>query len=241
MEATNTKIVSAETVPRQDFYIWLKTVPLGVLYSLYTQYYKRKYPSSSGIPLEENTISQTIVPKEKIILRRSVFILIFALINIEILFDGLYILLKLPVMYFSLPALIQLKLTSLYFLIFIGINILKFAFILLVCLRWVTTTYEIKSNEIKFKKGLLALNQKVFLCKHTQEVICKQGVVGKIFNFGSIEIYDPTLIDRITIDSIQNPNKYADIIKRNFLVSNDLEFMPPINQIQAIQNSLPNN
>ncbi len=231
--------LSAKTIPKhqQDFYIWLRTIPLGALYSLYKQHTARRGQSDSStnvitdIPptLPQNSLD---TKNNKIILRKSVFILVLTFINIEILFDGLYILLRLPLFYLNLPTIIQAHLVSMYFIIFLAINTLKLFFIIFVSVKWITTIYEIREGEIKFRQGLIAYSQKVYLCKHIQEVICKQGFIGKIFNFGSIELYDPTLTNNLNIDCVQNPSKYADIIKKN-LLQNNSEFIP-INTIAKV-------
>lgn len=204
---------------------------------------KQQFPFSFWLRREAHTLIPNSLPATqteppppeklekthmKIVLRRSIFTLIFAIISIEILFDALYILFRAVPFYTQFITIPAAQTAVIYFVLFVSITFLKLCFIMVFCLRWLTTTYEIANGEIKFKQGIFSDNEKVYLCRHTQEVIASRGFFGKIFNFGSIEIYDPSLKERIYIDSVQNPQKYAEIIKNNLPSAKPSELLPPL-------------
>ncbi len=229
-----THVQSQYNKQQQEFYSWLRKVPFGILREAYRNAYSRRNPLDNQIntldtapPITkapENTSVTNTIP-EKIVLRRSVFLLIINLISIEIFFDLIYIALKLPPIYFNLSLVLQTQLMPIYFIFFVLLNILKIIIMLIAALGWVTSRYHIGQGEIRYKSGILGHSEKIFLCNHTQEVTYVQGFWGRLFNFGSIEIYNPALKEKIYIDSIPNPKKCVEIVKKNLSDSSGTEYL----------------
>ncbi len=218
---------------QQEFYSWLRKVPFGILREAYRNAYLRRNPldkntSTQAIESVASNITQsnfaaTSVP-EKVVLRRSVFLLIINLISIEIFFDLIYIGLKFPSIYFSFSPALQNQLMPAYFVCFVLLNIMKVIIMLIAALGWVTNRYHIGRGEIRYKSGILKHSEKIFLCNHTQQVTFEQGFWGRLFNFGSIEIYNPALKEKIYLDSVPDPSKCADIVKKNLSNSSGTEY-----------------
>lgn len=213
---------SIASTKHQDFSLWLRSLPLSVWQDLYRHYYNRRRLGNLGNDTagfsEETTypVSNHQLPLlDKISLRRSVFVLIFNLIAIEIFFDLLYFGLKVLPMYFSVNLDFQQLTAPLYFSVFILFTCLKFVLFIIVACKWVTNSYVITKEEIRYKSGVFTHNEKIFMCSYTQEVTCSQGLIGRLCNFGSVEITNPAIKEKIYLDSIPNPKKYVKIIKRN--------------------------
>jgi membrane protein YdbS with pleckstrin-like domain len=165
---------------------------------------------------EKPVTQQQQITNIRIVLRRSIFVIIIELIGLEFLFDLLYIFLRIIPMLFSGIIQIQGFLSPIYVFLFIILNIIKIILLITIALKWVTSSYTIAPEEIRHKTGILSHKEKVYSCKNMQEVIYTQGFWGRIFNFGSIEILNPAIREKIILRSIPNPEKYTEIIRKNF-------------------------
>lgn len=166
-----------------------------------------------------------------IILRHSVFLLILNLISIEFLFDSFYFVLKVLPIPLNLSLPFQNQLWPIYFGIFGVLLLLKIILMVFAAIQWVTSSYEIRSNEIRYRYGIFSHHEKMFLCSHTQEVTYTQGLLGRLFNFGSIEVYSPVIKDRIYLASIPNPQKYAELIKGYIPDNYNINYYPYEQQV----------
>lgn len=199
----------------QDFASWLQALSLEKLQELYHQHVYKNSVADGGQELVADTKDTIAYLPKRIVLRRSVFLLVTYFIGVEIFFDLLYIALRLPLMYINIPLQIQGSLTAIYLVSFLVINLIKVFFIIIGALRWVTSKYEITTDGIRFRYGILSRREKIFLCAYMQKVTFAQSFWGRVFNFGSIEVYNPAVKERILLDAIPNPSKYAEIIKKN--------------------------
>lgn len=208
---------------RQDFHLWLQRIPRDFLQALYRMYLvqgKAENLRRDGISPNIVKEKETILPSTKVekkvpfaILRRSIFYLIITLIAIELFFDLLFLGLRFALMIVVLPSDIAKTVTYLSFSVFSSYSVLKAIFMLYLAIRWVTTRYELYDGEVRFKHGIVLKQEKIYMCTYTQEVVTSQGFLGRIFNFGTIELYNPVLKESVYIDSIPNPTKYTEMIK----------------------------
>lgn len=162
------------------------------------------------------------LPPQPIILRQSIYYLILKLITVEILFDSIYLLVRVPPVYLHFPLQLDRILLPIYFFSFVALTSIKLILIVTLALRWISMNYKIGSGEIRFKSGIFSRKEKVFLCTHAQEVSCSQGFFERICNFGTIEVHNPTIKERILLHNVQNPTKYAEIIKNNISKANEI-------------------
>lgn len=233
MPLRNTSTPSA-TNQQQDFYSWLRRMPFGFLQDLYSQYSLKKDTNTSGSEAYAEQLFPTVSvdksppadAKEIVVIRQSVFFLISTIIGIELFFDILYISLRFIPIIFSLPSNMQEIINPYFIIIFITVNILKIICMLITACEWVATRYELREGEIRFKYGMIFTNEKIYLCTYTQEVICSQSFLGRIFNYGTIEIFNPVIKEVIYIDSVPNPHKYVEIIKSTLPRQNERGLVP---------------
>lgn len=208
---------------QQEFYSWLRRIPFGLLQEFHKEYLHRE--NTESIRREEVSEQSTLVSEEEkqpplsaresIILRKSIFLLVGMILGIEIFFDACYLTIKFVPMILSIPQFFQTILTPWYPMLFFVITLLKLIFICISTLRWLTTRYVIGNGEIRFRYGIIFTNEKIYLCTYAQEVTCTQGFIGRIFNFGTITVYNPVQKETICLDSIQNPRRYMEMIKNS--------------------------
>ncbi|MCX7956240.1 MAG: PH domain-containing protein [Patescibacteria group bacterium] len=103
------------------------------------------------------------------------------------------------------------------FIIFIEILIIQLFNIYLVLkiiFSWISYEYIIRDDEIIIRQGLLITKEITYEIANLQSMIINQGLFGKIFNFGTIRLYNPVLKEEIFIENINNPNFYGDFIQK---------------------------
>lgn len=223
---------------QRDFYNWLRKLPVEVLHDLYRRYTKFEkgphllFAGRNSKSLEEtlHDIENDRPPPDKkaqvIILRRSIFFLIGTFIVIEFAFDFLFLLLRFFPLYVHTPAVIQNLISPWYIMLFLMFNILKLLFMLFAAISWVVTRYELREGEIRFRYGILFTEEKIYIIKYAQEVVCDQSLFGRIFNYGTIQIYNPVLKETVYLDSVPDPHKYVEIIKEDMPNPTDAQLVP---------------
>jgi len=205
---------------KPNYFLRLLCSPFSFLQDVFHRFSIKKAhikqkENSDGVEDTSKVIDKTEMPQSLLLLRRSAFFLLWTILSIEILFDLILVLIRLPTLFISIPFLTQKEMTAFYFSSFLLITLGKVNLMVYAVLRWVTTHYTIGKGEIRYKTGILAKNEKIYSCTLTQEVIYTQSFWGRIFNYGTIEVYNPAIKETIYMDSIPDPNKYVDVIKQN--------------------------
>lgn len=156
-----------------------------------------------------NTTSPS--PAETYTLRESYFIMGTRILGIEIIFLSLSLLVK----FVAEAAMTSFGLsgTNWYYLFFSLLQIINTLFIISVVLRWAGLMYIIKPNELIIRIGIFNSKAVSYDLSALQAITLIQTWIGKIFNFGTIKLYNPVLKEDIYINNIHNPSRYAEIIK----------------------------
>lgn len=81
------------------------------------------------------------------------------------------------------------------------------------CVAWLREYYEIRPQEVIYRRGIITLKEVIFSCKNVQEMEVHQTVLGKIFNFGTVSLYNPVLRERFFLRDISEPNEYCELIE----------------------------
>lgn len=58
-------------------------------------------------------------------------------------------------------------------------------------LRWLTHVYEVHPESIVEKRGILIRKKEIHLLENAQNLSIQQGILGNIFNYGTIQIFNP--------------------------------------------------
>lgn len=152
--------------------------------------------------------------------RSSVAILAMKLLVLLFIFEGLY-----TGLFYFLNVFFNLPLewhhhSSIILLLIYGIKIgLEFLFILYLFFQWAGTTYFITKKHIIKRVGIINSREEVFHFDNIRSITVNQSFLGKIFNYGDIELktsasggYQAALI----LSGIDNPHKYEEHLKTLF-------------------------
>ena len=80
-------------------------------------------------------------------------------------------------------------------------------------LQWAYTTFEIKTDELIFRKGIFRRKRTIHSLKNIQSVEVEQGCLGLLFQYGNIRLYNPLLKEKIYMRSVTDPEKYAHALR----------------------------
>lgn len=78
-------------------------------------------------------------------------------------------------------------------------------------LKWVSTTYILNNQLLIKREGIINIIEKIYDLKTIRSISIKQGLIGKLFNFGDLTIKTSAsggYQEEIYIMGITNPAKY---------------------------------
>ncbi len=166
-------------------------------------------------------------------IRSSTAIVIARIVTVQVLIGVISLLVSLPLIVFSsfinqyLPSLI------LYALITIVLQMINMFIIVTIFLRWINTIYIVRQNEIITQSGIWNIQEHKYTTEHAQRVSVEQSIWGRIFNFGTVKIYNPVLGEHVDLCDIPQPHLYANVIKR-FENKEHVQFLPAnTNQVEV--------
>jgi membrane protein YdbS with pleckstrin-like domain len=149
-------------------------------------------------------------------IRQSIAVLLSRIIVIEIiaatgivLFHTLLISTNITDVAANMYSDITLFNTPLYFLLVF----LKTFLTVFVIIHWLNEYYEITPTSIIFRKGLIFKKEELTTLAHLGSMEIKQGILGRLFNFGTINLYNWASEKNISLYLIHNPMKYHSILQ----------------------------
>lgn len=78
---------------------------------------------------------------------------------------------------------------------------------------WVNDYYKISSLELIHKRGFIFKKEEKDLLEHLGALKLDQGLLGRIFNFGTLTLYNWALEQNVVMYNIHNPVRYRDILR----------------------------
>lgn len=82
-------------------------------------------------------------------------------------------------------------------------------------LHWVKTIYVIRPKSITEHTGIVAFVENEYSTERVESVNVKQSIFGKIFNYGTIQIFSPVQKADFNLEDIPHPYTYAHIISKH--------------------------
>jgi len=95
------------------------------------------------------------------------------------------------------------------------IQILNIYILLIAILTWLNKQYIFNPKEVIIKTGVLSTKSTTYEIANLQSMSISQNIIQKIFNFGSIKLFNPVLKEEIYIADIPDPHKYGEIIQQH--------------------------
>ncbi len=123
------------------------------------------------------------------------------------------------VFYFSPLFFTEVSLdTKIQFVAFNNVYILllvaaKVVMTLFIVLQWVNEYYEIRTDRLIHRRGVIWRKEDVYEFSHIRSVGVHQGIFSKLFNFGTLRLYDWEMEKHVYIYLVHNPMKYHKILE----------------------------
>lgn len=159
-----------------------------------------------------NNGEQQMLYVSHVTIRQSIFFLLLKLIILEVFAGASIIAFNTFFNISNIPAFnapFGLFNIPVFILLVIGKTLLT----IFIVIQWVNEYYEITPTEVHHRKGLIFQKQERYTLAHLGRLSVEQGIFGRIFNFGSIKLYDWVLEKDATLYLVHNPMKYQAILK----------------------------
>lgn len=97
------------------------------------------------------------------------------------------------------------------------VALIFFVLAIFVSLQWKNDYYEILKDGIVHKSGVIFKRELAYSCSNIESVQLYQGLLGNLFGYGTIELYDPALKKKIYLINISSPQRYIKLLKKIYL------------------------
>ena len=150
------------------------------------------------------------------LLRQSHIVLIARLIGLDIVITILYVLFRTSI---TLLHLLHVNITDFYgvsiidIIYFIIITIAELTLGTYIILSWANEEWEIKEGVIFHRVGILHMKEDAYSLKHIGSTTLNQGLLGKIFNYGTIKIFSPYLKRDYYLTNIPKPREIVKMLE----------------------------
>lgn len=104
--------------------------------------------------------------------------------------------------------------TPMFLLIFATLGILKIVADIYVVLQWLFEYYEITPTFISHKRGVIFRTEERYQLDNVREIAISDSLLGEIFNFGTITVYDLRRQKYFDMYLIHNPQRYAKVLSK---------------------------
>lgn len=97
--------------------------------------------------------------------------------------------------------------------IFLITVFLKTLTMIYVIVLWLEEYYEITTKDVFHRKGFIIKKEERFTLQHIGALKMEQDVLGRVFNYGTLKLYDWAKEQDVYLYLIHNPLKYYKILK----------------------------
>jgi uncharacterized membrane protein YdbT with pleckstrin-like domain len=159
-------------------------------------------------------IQEPIRELPPIVIKKSISLFVLRVITLELVFELIYLSWRglIHLLPFSLENLVMVNALSIIFFLVL-VTIIQNAVLIFITLNWINNYYEIRSDEIVHITGIFSKTEKAYPYRDIQAVTIHQGFFGRLFNYGSVQLYIPTLGYDLDFNEISSPAKFVELIK----------------------------
>lgn len=152
---------------------------------------------------------------DQITIKQTTLTVTIKLIVMQVLFSILSLVTSLISDTFSLynngKLLNTITYDSATFAIFI---LLQLIFTIFILLEWSYESYIIRSDRIDHRSGIFSRKTDSYSLRDIRSASITEGVMGKLFNYGSIILHSPTLDQNIVLYNVMSPAFVLKVIEK---------------------------
>lgn len=143
--------------------------------------------------------------------------LVFLAVKLVLLdvFAGIFVLLFFGVLSFDfIPQDVRLLIFSNNVGFFILLVVGKILLTIFVVVQWINEYYEITPTKIIHRRGIIWRKEDIYELALVRSIGIKQSLMGRIFNYGTLFIYDRGVYKYYNFNDLHNPLRYLDVLHR---------------------------
>ena len=148
----------------------------------------------------------------KIILRESIFLIILRIIFTQAIF-GLSLFFLSFLSSFLSSYIETSSLSGFYFIILVAGLLINIGIVFFIALKWNFEYTEISNEGVIKHSGILHRKEQKYACNFVEGAKLEQSLLGLMFNYGTIELYDPALKEQVYIMNVTDPKSYSETIQ----------------------------
>lgn len=145
---------------------------------------------------------------------RSGVILAFYLVVLEIIYLIISLLIRFPLSFFVTSVDSATTLYSVNTVIGFFLILTRVVLTIVIVYQWLNSRYQIRPGRVVYKKGILTRRDEEFNLTDIDKINCTQSFFGKIFNYGTINLFSSSINDWFYLYNIPNPDRYLKILKK---------------------------
>lgn len=157
-------------------------------------------------------------------IRQSIFLFVVKVFFALFLIDTLYAVLGFAVWKLGAGQYYHNNLFILFLVVHVLKNFLQITIVLRVVFSWVGSVWYIHNRQLVKREGILHVQEKVYDLTIIRAIDIDQGIVGKLFRYGSINLTTSAsggYNEYIVLTDISEPEQCAEIVKK-YLSSSQL-------------------
>lgn len=149
-----------------------------------------------------------------ITIRRSVTLFVIRIILLELIFEVIYLAWRTIIHYLPIPLEAVVTLNGISLIIFlILVTLIQNILLIFIALNWVNDYYEIRQDEVAHIKGIFSRTSEAYPFHDIQSITIHQGFIGRLLNYGDINLYIPTLGHNLHFREVSSPQRFVELVK----------------------------
>lgn len=149
-------------------------------------------------------------------IRGSVFLLLSRIFLLMAGTDAIYIIVRVFVFEWHSQLISTRAIDLIFFLFLVSSYTLQIFLIFTVLLRWLNKRYYLDASHLIVRSGVFTSKERTYELKNLKSVMVTQGIMGKLFHFGtlSITITAPSITEEVSLSEIPHPHQFEMQIKK---------------------------
>lgn len=78
---------------------------------------------------------------------------------------------------------------------------------------WFLETYEVHKEDIHHNRGVLFRHEETYPYNNMQSITCNQSPLGRIFHYGEVKVFVPTLGEDLSFSQVPHPHHFIATVR----------------------------
>ncbi len=147
-------------------------------------------------------------------IRKTPVLLVMRILMVEVLIMITHYLLRVLMGFVASQLQLELSVTLLTIEV-IALQAVNVVLLLAGVMGWLGEYYILNPKELVVRRGILSTQSTTYEFANLQSMSVVQNIWGKLFNYGTIRLYNPVLKEEVFMSYVPSPTKYGSIIQQH--------------------------